>query len=104
MKPNHKIAVGMLSGIALGALVVQALYAQTKPPVYMVAINEITDQEGYTKQYLPTAQRTITGLPRSLQSMRSSAVRKILLRTQFALEDEIRSFASSTCDRHVNAV
>ena len=25
----------------------------------MVAINEISDQEAYTKQYLPTAQRTI---------------------------------------------
>ena len=25
----------------------------------MVAINEIIDQEGYSKQYLPTAQKTI---------------------------------------------
>ena len=25
----------------------------------MVAINEISNQEGYTKQYLPTAQKTI---------------------------------------------
>ena len=25
----------------------------------MVAMNEIADQEGYTKQYLPTAQKTL---------------------------------------------
>jgi len=49
----------MLAGVAIGAAAIQTLHAQARPPVYMVAINEISDQEGYTKQYLPTAQKTI---------------------------------------------
>ena len=44
MKPTYKIAMAMLAGGALGALVVQGLYAQAKPPVYFVAvIDEVTD-------------------------------------------------------------
>ena len=49
----------MLTGVAIGGAAIQTLHAQAEPPVYMVAINEISDQEGYTKQYLPTAQKTI---------------------------------------------
>jgi uncharacterized protein (DUF1330 family) len=49
----------MLAGVAIGGTAIQALHAQAKPPVYMVAINEISNQEGYTKQYLPAAQKTL---------------------------------------------
>ena len=59
MKSQYAIAISLVIGGALGAAAVQTLYAQAKPPVYMVAINEVTDQEGYSKQYLPTAQKTI---------------------------------------------
>ena len=59
MKSQYAIAISLVIGGALGAAAVQTLHAQAKPPVYMVAINEVTDQEGYSKQYLPTAQKTI---------------------------------------------
>ena len=59
MKTYYTVGLSMLAGAALGAGAIQALHAQAKPPVYMVAINEIIDQEGYSKQYLPTAQKTI---------------------------------------------
>jgi len=49
----------MLAGIVVGSAAIQALHAQAKPPVYMVAINEISNQEGYTKQYIPPAQKSI---------------------------------------------
>jgi uncharacterized protein (DUF1330 family) len=49
----------MLAGAAVGGVAIQALHAQTKSPVYMIAMNEITNREGYAKQYLPTAQKTI---------------------------------------------
>ena len=55
MKIRYSLALSLLAGSAIGGAVVQTLHAQAKPPVYMVAINEISDQEGYTKQYLPTA-------------------------------------------------
>jgi uncharacterized protein (DUF1330 family) len=59
MKIRYTVALSMLAGVAIGAAAIQTLHAQARPPVYMVAINEISDQEGYTKQYLPTAQKTI---------------------------------------------
>jgi uncharacterized protein (DUF1330 family) len=59
VKSRYAVALGMCAGIAVGAGAVQVLHAQTKPPVYMVAINEVSDQEGYAKEYLPRAQKAI---------------------------------------------
>lgn len=60
MKARWTIALSMLVGIALGGAAVQTLHAQAKPPVYMIAINEISNQEGYTKEYVPPAQKSVT--------------------------------------------
>ena len=35
------------------------MYAQAKPPVYMIANNEVSNQEGYKTEYLPKAQASI---------------------------------------------
>ena len=59
MKARAIVALSMLAGLVVGGALTQALHAQTKPPVYMVAINEVIDQEGYLKQYLPTALKTL---------------------------------------------
>jgi uncharacterized protein (DUF1330 family) len=53
------LVLATLAGVAIGAATVQTLHAQAKPPVYMVAINEIKDADGYKTKYLPTAQKTI---------------------------------------------
>jgi uncharacterized protein (DUF1330 family) len=58
MKLRYAIALAALSSAIVGAAV-HTLHAQAKPPVYMIAINEITNQEGYTKEYLPPAQAAI---------------------------------------------
>ena len=48
MKTRHVIGLSMLAGVALGAIVVQGLHAQAKPPVYYVGdISDVTDPEGY---------------------------------------------------------
>jgi len=49
----------MLAGVAIGAIAIQSLYAQAKPPVYFVAENDVTDPDGYKTQYLPPAQASI---------------------------------------------
>ena len=36
-----------------------ALIAQARPPVYMIAINEVSNQEVYTKEYVPPAQKSL---------------------------------------------
>ena len=59
MKAACTVPLSMVVGIALGAAVIQTLHAQAKSPVYMIAINEVSNQEGYTKEYVPPAQKSV---------------------------------------------
>jgi uncharacterized protein (DUF1330 family) len=59
MKAQWTVTLSMLAGVALGAAAIQTLHAQAKPPVYMIAINEISNQEGYAKEYVPPAQKSV---------------------------------------------
>jgi uncharacterized protein (DUF1330 family) len=59
MKTRFTIAASMLAGAALGGAAIQALHAQAKPPVYMIAINEVSNQEGYAKEYVSPAQKSV---------------------------------------------
>jgi uncharacterized protein (DUF1330 family) len=59
MKTRFAMAVSMLVGAALGGAAIQALHAQAKPPVYMIAINEVSDPNGYAKDYVPPAQKSV---------------------------------------------
>jgi uncharacterized protein (DUF1330 family) len=59
MKTALTVAVSMLTGIALGGIGVHALHAQAKPPAYFVAMNEVTDQDGFRKNYVPDALASV---------------------------------------------
>jgi uncharacterized protein (DUF1330 family) len=45
--------------MGLGALTVEGLHAQSKPPVYLIGQIEVTNPEGYAKEYLPKAREII---------------------------------------------
>jgi len=48
MKSNHKIAVALVAGVAIGGAVMQGLHAQAAAPAYVVTyISDITDPEGF---------------------------------------------------------
>lgn len=59
MKTRSVVAFAVLAGIGIGAAGTGALYAQMKPPVYLIADNEVTDPARYKSEYLPLAQPTI---------------------------------------------
>ena len=59
MRSNYKIAVAVTVGVAVGALAVQGLHAQAKPPVYYVAEIDVTNPDAYAKEYAPKAQALI---------------------------------------------
>jgi uncharacterized protein (DUF1330 family) len=59
MKTASAMALALAAGIAIGAIGAERLHAQAKPPVYMIANNEVTNPEGYKKDYLPPAQASI---------------------------------------------
>jgi hypothetical protein len=52
MKIRYTVALSMLTGVAIGGAAIQTLHAQAKPPVYMVAINEI--QSGRIYEAIPS--------------------------------------------------
>jgi uncharacterized protein (DUF1330 family) len=58
MKTRYTVAFSIFAGFGLGAVAVQGLHAQAKPPVYSVAEIDITDQAAYST-YVPKAQAAI---------------------------------------------
>lgn len=56
---NTKILTALIAGIALGGAAVQALQAQAKLPVYHVSEIDVTNIEGYTKEFVPLARASI---------------------------------------------
>ncbi len=61
MKTRYTVALAIIAGFVLGAVAVESLHAQAKPPVYYIAEVDVTNQEGYVKEYVPKVQATIKG-------------------------------------------
>jgi uncharacterized protein (DUF1330 family) len=59
MKSRIGFAVTVLGSMVLGGLAVKGLHAQSKQPVYFVGEIEVTNPEGYAKEYLPKAREII---------------------------------------------
>jgi uncharacterized protein (DUF1330 family) len=59
MKASTLVALSLLAGSVIGGTAVQRLHAQASPPVYLVGEIEISDPEGYRRDYLPRAQALI---------------------------------------------
>ena len=60
MKQYVGLALGMVAGSVLGAAAVTSLNAQVKAPaVYLVTEIDVTNPEGYGKEFAPKAQATI---------------------------------------------
>jgi uncharacterized protein (DUF1330 family) len=49
----------MFASAALGGLAVDELRAQAKPPVYFIGEIDVTNPDGYAKEYLPKAREII---------------------------------------------
>ena len=59
MKSRYAVPLSIVAGMILGTAGSRALLAQAKPPVYMIALNEVTNPTGYKNEYLPPAQASI---------------------------------------------
>jgi uncharacterized protein (DUF1330 family) len=51
--------VATLAGIALGAVGVQQLHAQSRPLAYVISEIEVTNPDAYGKEYVPLAQQAL---------------------------------------------
>ena len=55
MKSCFTMALSIFAGIAIGAVAVEGLHAQAKPPAYVIGEIDVTNQDGYAKEYQPAA-------------------------------------------------
>jgi uncharacterized protein (DUF1330 family) len=53
------IVLALVAGVGTGSLGVCGLQAQTKPPVYMIGMVDVSNADGYAKEYLPPARASI---------------------------------------------
>ncbi len=49
----------ILTGVAMGALGSEALHGQARPPAYLIGQIDVSNPEGYAKEYLPKAREII---------------------------------------------
>ena len=59
MKFSCALGFALLMGVGLGAVAVQGLHAQAQPPAYAIAEIEVTNQDGYVKEYLPPSSKAL---------------------------------------------
>jgi len=59
MNARYKIAATMLTCAALGALGSGAVRGQARPPAYLIGQIDVSDPNGYAKEYLPKAREII---------------------------------------------
>ncbi len=59
MSAQLKLGLVMLACTVLGAVASEALRAQARPPAYLIGQIDVSDPEGYAKDYLPRAREII---------------------------------------------
>jgi uncharacterized protein (DUF1330 family) len=59
MKTKYAVPLAVLVGIGFGAIAVEGLHAQAKPPVYQITEIDVKKQEAYMKEYAPRARAVI---------------------------------------------
>jgi uncharacterized protein (DUF1330 family) len=59
MKTRYVVGLAMVAGAALGAGAIQGLHAQAKPPAYVIAQIDVTNQDGFVKEFAPLAVKAL---------------------------------------------
>ena len=56
---KYVAALSLIVGAALGAGAVEGLHAQGTPPVYQVTLQQVSDAESFTKEFVPAARAAV---------------------------------------------
>ena len=59
MKARYTVLAAAVAGFGLGAVTIDQLHAQAKPPVFYVGEIDVKNVDAYTKEYAPKAQASI---------------------------------------------
>ena len=53
MKKHYVVALAVLVGFALGAIVVHGVHAQAKPPIYLIEEIQVNNPDAFAKDFAP---------------------------------------------------
>jgi uncharacterized protein (DUF1330 family) len=96
----------LAAGLALGAIAVEELHAQTKQPVYTIAEIQIkeSDRDAYTKEFSPKAQAALksiagsqfvaAGTPMKIEGDLPPSGTRITIRRYNSIEDAKAAYSS----------
>ena len=59
MSKRSAVGLAILAGFGLGIATIQGLVAKDTAPVFLVPKVEVTDLEGYIKEYVPLVQKSL---------------------------------------------
>jgi uncharacterized protein (DUF1330 family) len=59
MNIHMKLGLAMLAGFGLGAIAMDRLHAQARPPAYVISEIDVTNADAYTKEYVPLANKAL---------------------------------------------
>lgn len=59
MSARYRFGLVMLVCVVLGALGSEVVHGQAKPPAYLIGQIDVSDPDGYAKEYLPKAREII---------------------------------------------
>src|SRR5215469_9564075 len=59
MNTRYRNGILMLTCTALGALGGRSLHSEAKPPAYLIGQIDVTNPDGYAREYLPKAREII---------------------------------------------
>jgi uncharacterized protein (DUF1330 family) len=59
MSGKYKIGLVMLTCVASGVLASEELHSQTKAPAYLIGQIDVSNPDGYAREYLPKAREII---------------------------------------------
>ena len=59
MNVRVKVVLALVAGFGFGAVSVQTLHAQAKPPAYVISEIEVTNPDAYAKEYVPLANKAL---------------------------------------------
>ena|SRR5579859_7495650 len=54
-----KLGLAMLAGFGMGAVAVERLQAQARPPAYVISEIDVTNADAYTREYVPLANKAL---------------------------------------------
>jgi uncharacterized protein (DUF1330 family) len=101
MKAPYIVALSVAAGMVLGAGAVQSLRAQTKPPVYQITLQEVSNPDAFQREFTPLARASVRqygGRPLAggdLLPIEGTSTKNRVAITQWDSVEQIRKWVSS---------